>query len=102
MRTGMFSDLIGIAIAPPCPLEGQRGENARHRVIGMRCHSTLASKCEYDLRTKLPNQQSQIADNSVQILPVQLAIGIVEHNAAADFQISHDAANSLRRMAASS
>src|ERR1700758_4537565 len=86
MRTGVLSNLIRKAVAPSCPLEGQRGKNTRHGVIGMRCHSTFASKREHDLRPKLPHKQREITNHSVQILPVQLAIRIVEHNAAADFQ----------------
>ena len=52
----------------------------------MRCHSAFASKREHDLRPKLPHKQREITNHSVQILPVQLAIRIVEHNAAPDLQ----------------
>src|SRR2546421_13002386 len=86
MRTGVLSDLIGIAVAPSRPLECQGGKNARHGVIGMRCHSAFASKRDHDLRAKLPHKQREITNHSLQILPVQLAITIVEHNAAPDLQ----------------
>src|SRR5205823_14998315 len=86
MRTGVLTDLIGIAVAPSRPLECQGSKNARHGVIGMRCHSAFASKREQDLRPKLPHKQRETTNRSVQILPVELAIRIVEHNAAGDFQ----------------
>src|SRR5438094_4778973 len=86
MRTGVLSDLIGIAVAPSRPLECQGSKNARHGVIGMRCHSAFASKREHDLRPKLPHKQRETTNRSVQILPVELAIRKVENNAAGDFK----------------
>src|SRR5947207_15988235 len=86
MRTGVLSDLIGIAVAPSRPLECQGSKNARHGVIGMRCNSAFASKREQDLLARLPHKQREITNHSVQILPVQLAIRIVEHSAVRDLQ----------------
>src|SRR5436853_7661070 len=86
MRTGVLSDLIGKAVVPSRPLECQGSKNARYGVIGMRCHSACASKREHDLRAKLPHKQREITNHSVQIMPVQLAIRIVEHNRTPDPQ----------------
>lgn len=46
----------------------------------------LRAKRDHYLRTKLSDMQSQVTNYTVQILAIELSIGIIEHVAARDFE----------------
>ena len=49
-------------------------------MIGVPGDSALPAKCNHDLRPELADPQSQVIDNAVEFLPVQLPVGIIQKN----------------------
>jgi len=78
--------LIGIPMGASCPVERERREDAGHGMVGMAGGAAFSAECEHHLWTKAANVQSEVIDDSVQFLPVELSVGIVENQRPGDLQ----------------
>ena len=86
MRSDSAVELILKAIAPSRPVKGERGEDRRHGMIGVAGDASARVKSEQDLRPKFPYAQHEIRNHPLHFQPMQLAVGIVQHNSARDFK----------------
>ena len=102
VRRHALLQLFGKAVGPTGPLEGQRGEGARHGVIDVPGKAAVGTEGDHHLRTKAANAEHQLADNLVQVSAIQFAVGVVSTSPWRMPRILQDAANSARRSLASS
>ena len=72
--------LVGIAIGPTRPVEGQRGKGAGQRMIRVSGDAPFRSESQQDMRAELADLAREIVDYAVQFLPVQLPVWIVQNN----------------------
>ena len=73
--------LLCEAITVPGPLKCESSEDRSHGVIGMSRDASFWAKGEHDVRTELSDVKNQSKGYTVEILAMQVSIGIVEHNA---------------------
>ena len=91
MRFQPVCELIGKAVAAARPMERQRREHRRHRVIRVAGNRPFRAHRQHHLRPKLPDVPHQFGNRPVHVDAVQLAVGIVEHRrAAARSECAHE------------
>src|SRR6266436_7989954 len=78
--------LVRITVRASSPVKRQGCENSGHGVVGVPSHSPFGTQCEQDMRTKLANVQCEFVNNSVQFLPIELSVRIVEDDWLGDLQ----------------
>ena len=81
MRRNLTVQLLGKAIAVSGPVKREIREHRRHGVIGVGGDASVWAEGEHDVRTELSDVKNQSTDYTVEILAMQVSIGIVEHNA---------------------
>ena len=70
------------------PLEGGRGEQSHHAVVGMGGDEAIGREGEDDMRTQGADGAGQIAGGSVKVGAVERAVGIVEHLPVGDAEMA--------------
>jgi len=86
MQRDRVLKLFGKAIAVAGPVKGESCEYRSHGVIGVGGDASVWAKGEQDVRTELSDVKNQSTDYAIEILAMQMSVGIIEDNAARNFE----------------
>lgn len=86
MRRDAIRKLMGEAVIASGPMEGERGKDRDHGMIGVSGDGTLRTHGDEDVGAEFTDVAGNIAGNVVQILAMELAVGIIKHETAGDLK----------------
>jgi len=86
VRSQATLKLIGIPIGAASPMKGKGREHSRNGVIGMARDAAFRAECQQYVRTKLAEAQGELIHDTVEFLPMELAVRIIENDGLRDAQ----------------
>ena len=86
MRCCASGQLVGMKGLAPGPVKGKRGEDGSQGVISVAGHAAFRAEGHDHLRAEFADMLRQFPHYFVEVLPVKLAIGVVQNHRIRDFE----------------